>query len=90
MWPQHIPRLVQDIRYSRTLQDRDIVPDDDNSLAHWARVISNPDRSNAMHRHVLVHKTSPEGAEEPTDVQLAFRLQGFVHKINLKPTGNWT
>lgn len=89
LWPEELPQLhTEDITQVHGLTHRDIVPDTLDKLIEWGYVgrhIGNTDRSR---RHLLCHKQLASDMEVP--VQVAIRLQGFVRKLNLHPTGTWS
>ena len=88
MWPAEMPRMAKDITRQHLFEQKDIVPSTLEELFRWATVTKIQSDGEDIPKNVLVYITS-DGA--PTDqlTQVAIRVQGFIHKLNLKPTGSW-
>lgn len=88
MWPIGLPRMAKDIKSQHQWKARDIVPSNLEHLHKWAYVTRNPENGDPTRRHVLVYTVNGDD-DDAGPLQVAFRVQGFVQKLNIKPTGNW-
>ena len=80
--------MAKDIAKQGNWKKKDIVPSTLDELFDWASITQAPDARDITRRHILVY-AQDKGEENDNQFQVTLRVQGFVHKLNLKPTGNW-
>ena len=88
LWPSHLPRISVPDHAQQRADPKAFVPDTLEGLAEWAYIIRNPESKDVTRRHLLVYTNRTTDCIDP--VQVGIRVQGFIQKANLSPTGTWT
>ena len=86
-WPQNLPQL-RGHESLKTINGHLVVPEDEEHLYRWARVLNNPRPFDMYHKRalLLIDSSSPDRLK-----QVAIHVQGFVSPFNLSlgTLGNW-
>ena len=87
MWPENLPQL-RGHDSVKAIDDYLLVPEDEESLYQWARILNNPQPFDMYHKRalLLIDSSSSERLK-----QVAIHVQGFVFgfNLNLGTLGNW-
>ena len=88
MWPKLYPRLKGDMRTIGEIGYEEKVPEEEEDLHTWAKVMSNPAPLDRARRWSLVTVMPPEQGRRRV---VAICVQGFVEANRLKigALGNW-
>ncbi|KAJ3536820.1 hypothetical protein NM688_g6785 [Phlebia brevispora] len=87
LWSKFIKQLHPSSKTEFAVDE--IVPEDMEGFAAFARVVCNPNRLDKSFRYLLVHAPKADAIQPSTMHQVVIHLQGVVLKLNLMTTGTW-
>lgn len=86
LWPTHVPRIARDSKSVAETAVTAVVPEGYEDLASWAYIRHLP--KNVASPYALIY-TSRNGQGNTEVTQVSFRVQGYVHSVNLREMGTW-